>query len=465
MINTRREFMRNSVVAGTWATAGGVSTMPTLANAACDVEIYDVVVVGAGTAGAIAAIQAARLGLRTLLVEKNGMPGGTTTVAAVNFPGLFHAWGRQIIAGVGWELVTRTAALCGDALPDFSQVPERHWQHQVRVNRAIYTALLCEELQRASTEVLFHAMPAQVEEREEDVLATLCTKTGLESVRTRILIDASGDASAIGLAGYPLIAHEVRQPGTLIVELTGYDFDVLDQAALHQAFDAAVAQGELNEEDRVFVRNNIVGFLRTRGDNCTHIANVDGRTSAGRSAAELRSRTSLLKAYRFLRRQPGLEQLQIAFMAAECGIRETVTIQGEAVVSYDDYVSGRLWEDAVCYSFYPIDLHHAQGGGIDTRPLTPGTFPTAPRGALIPTGSKRLLAAGRCLSSDREANSALRVQATCMACGQAAAVIAARAIAEKVAPAETNMDAVRDLLRQHQAIVPDAAGPQLSEQA
>jgi pyruvate/2-oxoglutarate dehydrogenase complex dihydrolipoamide dehydrogenase (E3) component len=63
---------------------------------------FDVIVVGGGTAGTIAAIQAGRLGARTLLVEKNGMLGGTTTVGGVNFPGLFHAWGRQIVAGIGW---------------------------------------------------------------------------------------------------------------------------------------------------------------------------------------------------------------------------------------------------------------------------------------------------------------------------------------------------------------------------
>src|SRR5690606_12980132 len=67
---------------------------------------YDVVVMGAGPAGSIAAIQAARLGVRTLLVEKTGMPGGTTTSAAINLPGLFHAWGKQIIAGLGWDIVT-----------------------------------------------------------------------------------------------------------------------------------------------------------------------------------------------------------------------------------------------------------------------------------------------------------------------------------------------------------------------
>lgn len=458
--NTRREFMQASLVGGTLAAGGTVGQLTEVkrqnAGKTAVTAEYDIVVVGGGTAGAIAAIQAGRLGLRTLLIEKNGMPGGTTTVAAVNFPGLFHAWGRQVIAGIGWELVSRAVAECGGQLPDFTVIPDRHWKHQVRVNRAVYTSLLCEALQQAGVSVLFHTMPVRVEEQEAGVLLTICTKTGLETLRARAIIDATGDANVTGLAGYALVEHETLQPGTLILTLTGYDFDALNKERLMGAFQEAVEKGELTPEDDTFVRRNIVGFLAAHGDNVTHIVNVNGRTSAGRSEAELASRVRLLRVYRFLRRQPGLEGLEIAFMAPECGIRETVTIQGEATITRDDYVSGRLWEDAVCYSFYPIDLHYAQGGGIDTRPLKPGTVPAVPRGALVPRGSRRLLAAGRCLSSDREANSALRVQATCMACGQAAAVLAAQAVRENTAVMNVNMTAVYDVLRQHNAIVPGA---------
>jgi hypothetical protein len=204
-----------------------------------------------------------------------------------------------------------------------------------------------------------------------------------------------------------------------------------------------------------------MGFLSARGDNCTHITGVDGRTSAGCSEAEISARVSLLRVYRFLRRQPGLENLDIAFMAPECGIRETVTIHGEATITKEDYVVGRVWEDAVCYSFYPIDLHYAQGGGIDTRPLEPGIVPTVPRGALVPEGSRRLLVAGRCLSSDREANSALRVQATCMACGQAAGVLAAHALQANLPVMKVAMEGVRTDLRRHNAIVPYGISPQV----
>ena len=71
----------------------------------------DVVVVGGGTAGVFAAIAAARCGAKTVLIEKNSTLGGTMTVANVNFPGLFFAWGRQIVDGPCWEAILRTASV------------------------------------------------------------------------------------------------------------------------------------------------------------------------------------------------------------------------------------------------------------------------------------------------------------------------------------------------------------------
>ena len=92
----------------------------------------DILVIGGGTAGTIAAIQAGRTGLRTALIESGSQLGGVTTTGGVSFPGLFHAWGKQIIAGIGWELVTKAVALDSGKLPDFSVPPERHWMHQIR---------------------------------------------------------------------------------------------------------------------------------------------------------------------------------------------------------------------------------------------------------------------------------------------------------------------------------------------
>lgn len=422
-----------------------------------DVIAYDVVVVGGGTAGVVAAIQAGRAGARTLLIEKNGMLGGTMTVGGVNFPGLFHAWTRQIIAGIGWELVTRCVAESGDPLPDFTQQrAEEHWRQQVRVNRALFAALCDEAVVAAGVEVLFHTMVAQVEELDDCKKVVLCTKTGLQTVTAKVLIDATGDANVVTIAGYPVTHHAAPQPATLVCRLSGYDANTLDWDALQVAYDAAVHRGELAYTDTGWDTARFTGKLvHSYGGSSNHIHSINAHDSASKTRLEMAARQSLLHAYRFLRQQPGLEHLRIDDIMPECGVRETVTIAGKKTVTAVDYTSGRVWEDAVCYAFYPIDLHQAERAGLDCRPLEHGVVPTIPRGALLPEGSRNLLVAGRSLSSDRLANSALRVQASCMAMGQAAGAMAALAAERDVEVEALPMTAIHDLLRAHDAIVPD----------
>ena len=91
------------------------------------------------------------------------------------------------------------------------------------------------------------------------------------------------------------------------------------------------------------------------------------------------------------------------------------------------------------------------------KPLKPGTVPTIPLRALIPKNSRNIIVAGRCVSSDRLANSGLRVQASCMGMGQAAGVAAALAAMKGTTPLEVPLVEIHRLLREHGAIIPGRA--------
>ena len=116
----------------------------------------DVVVVGGGTAGVFAAIAAAKTGAKTLLLEKSGMLGGTMTNGMVTYPGLFFAWGKQIIDGPCWESVERTIALGGGKMPKIQFKPAHHWDEQVLMNRFLYTAVLTQMCMEAGVELLLY---------------------------------------------------------------------------------------------------------------------------------------------------------------------------------------------------------------------------------------------------------------------------------------------------------------------
>ena len=143
---------------------------------------YDVLVVGGGTAGSIAAIQAGRLGARVGLIEKNGILGGTMTSAAVNFPGLFHAWGRQVIAGIGWEAMEMAIRWGGAKLPDISElVPHQHWRQQIPVNRFILATILDELCVTAGVDLRLHEMVSAVQKEKNGLTVLITGKTGLKN--------------------------------------------------------------------------------------------------------------------------------------------------------------------------------------------------------------------------------------------------------------------------------------------
>ena len=211
----------------------------------------------------------------------------------------------------------------------------------------------------------------------------------------------------------------------------------------------AVKQGRLLATD---FNHNIRRFLASGGENAMHVPEADSSTSETHTLTNSRGRQSLLRMMRFLKPLPGFENLRIERLQPETGVRETYRIVGETTVTRDDYVSGRKFPDAVAYSFYPIDLHDEHG--VRPKPLAEGVVPTIPLGALIPKGSRNLMVAGRCLSSDRLANSALRVQASCMAMGQAVGVAAALAARSGRTPLRVPLEEIRRTLAVNGAIVP-----------
>ncbi len=422
-------------------------------------EQYDILVVGGGSAGLCAALQASRiLGAgRVCLVEKNGMCGGTTTIGGVNFPGIFHAWGKQVIGGIGWELIEQVQRECGKPLPEHLLTKDTsmvsHTKFQIRIDTTVYACIADEWLVKAGTVLKYHTMVGSVQKQDSSYRVTLCGKDGLYDIEAKLLIDCTGDANLAKLAGAELNVIEDCQPGTFSCYATGYDLTQLDMPELQKNYEQAVADGKLEYRDSGWGMGFSAAFLTKHGDNANHIVGINAADSEGRTRMELAGRASLMRMFRFLKTQRGFENLELKPIASECGVRESRTIQGLQTVTVNDYISGRVFDNAVCYSFYPIDLHD-KTAGISNRKLQPGCVPTVPMGALIPNGMERFLAAGRIISSDRLANSALRVQATCMATGQAAGAAAALACLRNCEPADIDINDLRKTLKQHHAILP-----------
>ncbi len=411
----RRHFLQGSLLGAGAAISSTGETAVAADPGAKEPEVvqsFDVLVVGGGTAGTVAAIQAGRLGAKTLIVERGSQLGGTMTTGGVAFPGLFDAWGKQVIAGIGWELVKESVEMDEGEFPNFAKVPQRHWHNQIYTNQFLYAILAEEKCAAAGVEIAYYEFPQAVE-RTEQGWQIDCVGFGTRRrVTCRQIIDCTGGAEVVGMLGFPRLREAERQPGSFLYML-----------------------GESHEPGR-----NQIHRLYVHG--------ADSTNSRTATQANLAGRKSILEQVR-------QKKQRLMHLQPETGFRESYRIEGETVVTVEDYVSGRFFDDAISYAFYPVDLHTRDG--VKPEPLKPGVVPTIPLRALIPKGSRDLMVAGRCLGSDRLANSGLRVQAACMGMGQAAGVAAALAAKQGKTPLEIPLADIRDLLREHGQIVPERA--------
>ncbi len=415
-----------------------------------------ILIVGGGTAGVVAAIQAGRAGAETTLIESGSQLGGTTSTGGVSFPGIFHAWGKQVIGGIGWELVMEAVNLNDDILPNFSIVPNntsiRHWRHQVNVNGSLYAMLAEEKCVEAGVDIHYYETPTEISfDNGKWHVKTVGKGVANELICDQI-IDCSGNAAAASIAGFPLLREADTQPGSFIFRIGGYDFESLDLSKIPEEYHSRLRQNMIINEN-VKVESSVNNFPPTVPYNYVYVHGADSSTAELHTQANLEGRASLLKLIRKLRTFPGCEKLKLMSAQPETAIRETYRIDGLYQITHEDYVSGKVFEDSLSYSFYPIDLHR-DGQSIYQEFLKEDIVATIPLRSLIPKNSRNFLVAGRCLCSDRMANSALRVQASCMGMGQAAAVAAVLAIKHKVTPADVPLAELKNMLREHGGIVP-----------
>ncbi len=454
----RRDYFKHTVAGTAILASSGLvhkasaENLPTADPDHENLLDVDVLVVGGGSAGHVAAIQAGRMGAKTVLLERNSQLGGTTTTGGVSFPGLFHAWGKQIIGGIGWELVAKSVEVDGRELQDFTVVRKSHVPYHVRLNGQLYSLLAEEACLDAGVSLAYYQFPQKVVETEEGWLVDVVGQGVQYQLRCRQIVDCTGGADVVGSLGFERLREDTRQPGTHVVTFTGFDTAVVNKNAklIQEMYDEALKEGRLQKGDTW--KGNAMQPLKS-GGNSNHIFGADSTNAATQTQTNLAGRKCVLRLLKFLKTIPGGENITIDRMMNETASRETYRIKGETMITVRDYTSGRVFDDALSYSFYPIDLHDENG--VTPQHLTHGKVPTIPRGALIPKGSKNIMVAGRCVSSDRLANSAARVQASSMGMGQAAAVNAVLAARQKVSPGDVPLAEVHEELKKHGAIVPE----------
>lgn len=451
---------------------------------------WDVIVVGGGTAGALAAISAARAGAKTLVVEALGSLGGTGTNAQVTPLMRNVSGGVNLNRGLTDELKTR---LCerGDGATDKNG--NDNWFNPEGMKYVLEQMLL-----ESGGEILYHThfvapalSPAPLPRGEglkkvDGIIVH--NKDGLTRLEAHTFIDATGDADLAIRAGAPFEAGDetgLHQAMSLRFMLGGVDVARLceflgrhgqgqesekfmhfwmvwgKKSSLEPLFRQGVGEGLLLERDGDYFQGfSVPGMPGTVSFNCPRLdAEInDGADAWTLSKAQTDGREAIDRLVRFLRMKfEGCGQSFIASYAPMVGVRETRRIVGEYVLTLEDILFCKTFADAVCRNHYPVDIHTPRGQKLvhqrsgDLPYFKPDAYHEIPYRSLIPLGLTNVLVPGRCASATFEAQSAIRVQQNCHSMGEAAGLAAAWCAGEGLGVRRINGEKLREALRQRGA--------------
>jgi hypothetical protein len=413
---------------------------------------YDVVVVGAGSAGATAAIAAARTGARTLLVDRMGFLGGISTAVLDTFYA-FYTPGeapKQVVGGIGWEVAGRlTAAGAAFERPN-TYGAGTGITYDPEVLKRLWETLVLD----AGAEVLLHTWVTGVEldaDRRARALSVF-NKGGAGRVKAAVVVDASGDADVAAWAGVPFddpAANGQIQSLSTVFRLAGVDVEraeAFGKRALWARMREASGSGayRLPRIEGSWHRTPQPGVVMAL---MTRVPRVDATDPQQLTRAEIEGRRQASEYARFLREQvPGFERAVMVSTSPAIGVRESRRVHGRYRLEAGDVLAGRRFEDEIALCGAPIEDHHA---GADTRwsYVPDGGVYGIPYRCLLPQLVEGLLVAGRCFSATHDAHASARSMGTCMSMGQAAGTAAALAAADGAVPG--GLDAGR--LRKHLA--------------
>ena len=423
---------------------------------------YDVIVIGGGPAGICAAIAAARGGQKVLIVEaSNALGGAINTMQVMPFmeyvtPIRGHKNPVFLVRGIFEEICLRHNELARELEGESRHVNLPLYQFSDEYMKMILPRMVKE----AGVEVLYHAkMISATAEQNKVTSVTVAATSQVLTLTAKVFIDCSGDAELAYQAGFPTRLGRPQdslcQPMTLCFRVGDIDVPTFTKnlPLIQKLYREAKARGEItNPREDVLIFHtfspSVIHF------NTTRVVKHNPVDPFEISEAEEIAREQVYEMFKFLRQYaPGCERATLLSSAAHIGVRESRMIDGEYVLTKEDLLANRKFEDGIAACNYDIDIHNPEGSGTSHYYFPAWAYYTIPYRSLVPKNSDNLLVAGRCISSDHDAQASYRVMPFAAALGHAAGVAAAVAIKNGTTVKDADVAQIQSTLRAQNAFI------------
>ena len=392
----------------------------------------DLLVCGGGFAGFAAAMSAAKLGSRVLLLEKYGFLGGLVTAALViTTPPLNN--------GINIEIASRLKER-NVYIPCRHSGPDTEWLEMRSVDPEVVKYEFLRMLQEKGVDLLLHTyIVGTIMEGDVVKGVIMENKAGRQAVIAKMIVDATGDADIAAFADAPF--REIKKPMTMMYNLVGVDFSsALERLGnwsnLKKVVKEAMDKGELPFDLGIYPEFGAPGVhaeeLVYSGELNVWSGMLNGMSGIDPwdlTKAEIITREHVMRLTSFLKRNiPGFENSRIECTAAQVGVRASRQIIGEASPTMDE-VKTKKFSDTVAKPYARSEMR-------------------LPYGSILPQQAENLLVAGRCISAEEEALGQLRLWPVCSISGQAAGTAAALALKQGKAPRRLDVRLLQNTLEE-----------------
>ena len=411
---------------------------------------YDVIIVGGGTAGVSCAYTAAKLGLKTLIVEQNSYLGGSITSSLV-IPAMKTS--DNAINTDFFNILYEKLDELGGAITYCDG--NKGW-----FNPELTKIALDILMKEAGAEVLFLSKVKDIYEKENKILSisidsidvnnsTLYKNKLSSPIETRYIVDATGDAKIFQklncnflenfenevqpinlrfiMSGVNtekiskwLMDYDTDRDVTTSCKIgeytylsTAYTWDTGRKWALKPLFEQAIAKKIITEADsNYFQLFSVAGTADSIAFNAPRLLNHSDNVSKSFSEGRL----SILRLSQFCKKYlPGFENAHISSIANSLGVRVSDRIKGKYIYTYEDLINGKKFETPVLISNYPVDIHSKEKNQSTLEKVYKEY--QLPLESLMSESYSNLFAIGRCISADFKAQAALRIIPSCFSMG------------------------------------------------
>jgi len=470
MKHSRRKFLQRAAQSGIGLGALSVTNKMQAEETAAKLPIVaeaDVCVLGGSCTGVFAAVRAARLGAKVVLVEKLNAFGGVATNSLVNIWHSIYDTAKkiQIIGGLTVETMERLKKRNAVTLNENS--PSSFFTFNSQELKIELDEIVLENKIQPFLNTLFSEPYLDNGGKLSGVIVD--GKSGRGLIKAKYFIDATGDADLCARLGLDVYVREMLQPPTTCAHFSDWDFGEMNKNLKEHGEEFNIPSG--------FVWGAKVPGSYTTMVAGTRVFDADCSVADELTKAEIEGRRQIRAIMDMMRKYSPEKKCVLTALPSYIGIRESRHVKCLFEANDDDSLHGKRYDDAIANGSYHFDQHHQDKPGITFRELD-GTFhytggeghppqrgrwrpetkenPTfyqIPLRSIIPPKPDNVIVAGRMFDAGLIAFSGMRVMVNMNQLGEAAGVASYLALNQNKPIQQVNPQDVRETLKKGGSII------------